>query len=101
MERLLLAILFSTVFVSTSAAECTCRGKNVVAAEGEIVCLTTPTGQRLALCEKVLNNTSWKFLPGNCSVEVTDLTEPADADALTDKLSSPTPRFVAVPLAGE
>ena len=33
---------------------------------GETVCLQTPTGLRLARCEMVLNNTSWKFLPDAC-----------------------------------
>jgi hypothetical protein len=30
------------------------------------VCLKTPSGPRLARCEKVLNNSSWKFLPDAC-----------------------------------
>ncbi len=48
-----------------ASAGCTCRAKDVVANEGEVVCLNTPLGQRLARCDKVLNNTSWTFL-GAC-----------------------------------
>ncbi len=49
-----------------AAAECTCRARDVVASEGEVVCLNTPLGQRLARCDKVLNNTSWTFLQDGC-----------------------------------
>jgi hypothetical protein len=46
---------------------CTCRAANGVEATlGETICLKTPSGLRLARCEMVLNNTSWKFLPGAC-----------------------------------
>ncbi|MGI9333063.1 MAG: hypothetical protein ACR2RL_07885 [Gammaproteobacteria bacterium] len=59
------------VMASANAAECTCRGKDVVASEGETVCLSTPNGSKLAVCQKVLNNTSWKFLPESCGHWVT------------------------------
>jgi len=54
------------VSASSASADCTCRSRDVVANEGEVVCLNTPLGQRLARCDKVLNNTSWTFLQGAC-----------------------------------
>jgi hypothetical protein len=34
--------------------------------EGMTVCLNLPTGNVLATCSRVLNNTSWKFLEQEC-----------------------------------
>lgn len=45
---------------------CTCRAEGVEATLGDTVCLKTSNGPRLARCEMVLNNTSWKFLDGPC-----------------------------------
>jgi hypothetical protein len=47
-------------------AACTCRGRNVVAREGQTVCLSTPWGARLARCEKAQNVTTWRFLEAPC-----------------------------------
>ena len=47
-------------------ADCRCRGRNVVAQEGETVCLSTPWGLRLARCEKAQNVATWRFLDGSC-----------------------------------
>lgn len=46
---------------------CTCRatdGSDI--AEGATACIRSPAGMTLARCEKVLNNTSWKFLGQPC-----------------------------------
>jgi hypothetical protein len=51
---------------SPASADCTCRGPGVVAQHGQTVCLKTATGYRLARCEMVLNNSSWKFLAEAC-----------------------------------
>jgi hypothetical protein len=51
---------------SPASADCTCRGPGVVAQHGQTVCLKTPAGYRLARCEMVLNNSSWKFLTETC-----------------------------------
>lgn len=51
---------------SAAAADCTCRAKGVVAEQGEAVCLATPQGERMARCDKVLNNSSWTFLERPC-----------------------------------
>jgi hypothetical protein len=46
--------------VLDAKADCTCRalGRNVPL--GEWVCLSTAAGPRLAVCNLVLNNTSWR-----------------------------------------
>lgn len=62
-------LLIYSALAHSAGGDCSCRAKNVVAYEGEVVCLSTPNGPRLAVCEKVLNNTSWKFLPQNCPPE--------------------------------
>ena len=68
--RKLLAMLASLAALGGSAAlagpNCTCRADGVEATIGQTVCLKTPGGMRLARCEMVLNNTSWKFLDGAC-----------------------------------
>ena len=68
---ILLMSLLLAVYCPISEGVCTCRAKNVVASEGEVVCVQTANGGRIARCEKVLNNTSWKFLPGSCSPDAT------------------------------
>lgn len=52
--------------ISPASADCTCRAPGFVAHHGETVCLNTPQGPRLARCEMVLNNSSWKFLQDGC-----------------------------------
>ena len=44
----------------------TCRGNGQDIPEGQTVCLRTAVGMKLARCERVLNNTSWKFLDSDC-----------------------------------
>lgn len=68
MNTLKCALVGVGLFISSApaSADCTCRSRDVVANEGEVVCLNTPLGQRLARCDKVLNNSSWTFLQGAC-----------------------------------
>ncbi|WP_026380229.1 hypothetical protein [Afifella pfennigii] len=52
---------------AAAAGDCTCRASDgVIAREGETVCIATPNGRQMARCEKVLNNTSWRFLESPC-----------------------------------
>lgn len=51
----------------TASAACLCRANGTQYEEGELACLKLPSGHRLARCEKVLNNTSWKILGDNCT----------------------------------
>jgi len=70
---LLTAVVPVSGYSADPVIDCECRAKGVVAFEGEVVCLSTPNGPRLARCEKVLNNTSWRFLAQSCRDKVTDL----------------------------
>ena len=46
---------------------CTCRSTDGSDVElGKTACIRSPQGMTLARCEKVLNNTSWKFLNQPC-----------------------------------
>ena len=76
MKALQFALVGIGLFIGSApaSAECTCRAKDVVANEGEVVCLNTPLGQRLARCDKVLNNSSWTFLQGTCPIVSRTLT---------------------------
>lgn len=64
---------------------CICRYKGATAAEGEVVCIATLRGQRLARCDKVLNNTSWTFLDTPCEVPT------ASAERMTPFPATPLP----------
>jgi hypothetical protein len=45
---------------------CVCRRPDGQTRLGQSACIRTPTGMQLAVCEKVLNNTSWKFTGQPC-----------------------------------
>ena len=47
-------------------AECLCRAQGRMFSLGESACLRTAEGPRLAQCEMVLNNTSWRFTERSC-----------------------------------
>ncbi len=81
-----LAAIGLLIGYEAALADCTCRSRDVVANEGEVVCLTTPLGQRLARCDKVLNNTSWTFLQDACPT--TSLT-PAPVSHALARLQNP------------
>ena len=62
-----LAVLtFGALGHTPAEAACTCRGRNIVAQQGETVCLSTPWGSRLARCEKAQNVATWRFLGAAC-----------------------------------
>lgn len=88
MNALKYALIGLGLFIGSAPASagCTCRAKDVVANEGEVVCLNTPLGQRLARCDKVLNNTSWTFL-GTCPTVSRRLTPTDHAPARTQSLA--------------
>jgi len=64
----LIAALLVAAALPAGAQErkCTCRalGKNFEL--GDIVCLSTPKGYRLATCGMALNNTAWHFSDTPC-----------------------------------
>ena len=53
-------------------SECTCRHKGGETSDGQTVCMATARGRELAVCEKVLNVTSWKFLGQPCPAAAGD-----------------------------
>lgn len=48
--------------------ECTCRAMGRDFRMGEIVCLRTAQGERLAICGMVLNNSSWHMSETPCAL---------------------------------
>lgn len=68
MRQLLFFLLFLALSLPAHAGEgCTCRatdGSKV--AEGATACIKSAKGMTMARCERVLNNTSWKFLDTPC-----------------------------------
>ena len=93
-------LLPALVAAPAAPAECICRaagGRTV--AEGAVACLDTPLGPRPARCEKVLNNTSWRFLPGGCSADVTGPAAGPPPGAIAARLLAPVPGPVHQPMA--
>jgi hypothetical protein len=46
--------------------DCTCRYQGQDFHLGEVICLSTSSGPRIAQCEMALNNTSWTITEGPC-----------------------------------
>lgn len=61
-----LSFAASIGFVSQAVADCTCRAGGRDFDLGASACLTTPSGARLATCDMVLNNTSWRISGTPC-----------------------------------
>ena len=63
---ILAAFLLGPFAAPARAIDCTCRfgGQNFEL--GATACLKGPNGPRLARCEMVLNNTSWRLLQEGC-----------------------------------
>lgn len=72
MIRLYLTVIVVFLIGTTGAVaagpngECTCRHKGGDVPEGKTICMQTPKGMQMAKCDRVLNNTSWKFLGLPC-----------------------------------
>ncbi|WP_274629238.1 hypothetical protein [Arvimicrobium flavum] len=52
--------------VTPAAADCKCRANGKLFHHGEVACLSLPTGQQLARCDMVLNNSSWQKVQDGC-----------------------------------
>jgi hypothetical protein len=61
----------ATRHADAQGVECTCRAAGRVFRMGETVCLRTPSGDRIAVCEMVLNVTSWTPTSRACESEAT------------------------------
>ena len=62
----LVAVL--AAWTGTASADCICLNRGVEVVEGNTACIKTSNGGRMALCEKNLNVTNWKFLEEECPV---------------------------------
>jgi hypothetical protein len=67
------ATLVATLALASEVvADCTCRALGRDFDLGRSVCMPTPTGFRLATCDMVLNNTSWRISSTPCVVAAAD-----------------------------
>ncbi len=76
---------------ASAAPECQCRANGKTFAQGETACLAMPDGPRLARCEMVLNNSSWKVLDRPC----------VETARLPEKLSYPTATRLSAATSGK
>jgi hypothetical protein len=70
MERSIALFLATAGLIVTAQlparADCVCRHPQGKTQQGETACIRTPTGPQIAVCEKVLNNSSWRFTGKPC-----------------------------------
>ena len=72
-----------------AAHDCLCQSDASFYPQGSVVCLHVNGEDRLARCEKVLNNSSWRILGKGCPVAASTVpttsaaTLPAAASAMT------------------
>jgi hypothetical protein len=70
MQRVILTILMTAVSVLPALGdsdECRCRGSDGrIFYEGELACIRTAKGPKLARCEMALNNTTWTIVGDDC-----------------------------------
>lgn len=67
--RLFGVLALGITMISSSAfagINCTCRYKGIDIPEGQTICMQLPSGNVLATCGRVLNNTSWKTIQKEC-----------------------------------
>lgn len=78
-----LGIALTLLCVSPAAAlaDCTCRAQGRNVEMGETICLATHNGPRLATCEMVLNNSSWKISNTSCAISTRIDRKPARSHA--------------------
>jgi hypothetical protein len=69
-----LAAVF-VLWAGTASAECICLNRGVEIKEGKTACIKTASGGQLALCEKNLNVTNWKFLGEECPTAGVSITK--------------------------
>ncbi len=71
-SAVLAIIMAACAFANASsvAAECQCAANGTRYDQGAVVCLDVPEGRYLAVCGKVLNNSSWKKLQNGCPLSL-------------------------------
>jgi hypothetical protein len=65
--------VFMAIGATNAYADCKCLNRGVEVTEGKTACIKTANGGQMALCEKNLNVTNWKFLGEGCPVAGADL----------------------------
>lgn len=60
------AAVMLAAFPDLAFADCQCRAGGRVFEQGQTVCLSYPDGKKLARCEMVLNNSSWRNVQDGC-----------------------------------
>ena len=60
------AVAQQTAVPAEHAPDCTCRLEGRSVAVGATACLRTAEGPRVAQCDMVLNNTSWRITTRTC-----------------------------------
>lgn len=68
----IIAAALCALSAGPALSDCTCRYKGGETSDGQTVCMATAKGRELAVCEKVLNVTSWKFLGQPCPAAAND-----------------------------
>ncbi len=63
-------ILLTAFEASATAHDCQCKAAGKEFKQGDVVCLSLPTGQQLARCSMVLNNSSWEKLQDGCPLSM-------------------------------
>ena len=95
MRRLIAALLLTAVSVLPALGDpdCRCRGSDGrIFHEGDLACIKTAKGPKLARCEMAQNNTTWRVMRDDCPT--------AMATPLSGQSSFTGPRFVLrLPLA--
>lgn len=67
---------------TVAAADCECRANGRLYRHGELACLRLPTGDQLARCDMVLNNSAWKKVSDDCpEASAGDPGSPIEGDA--------------------
>jgi hypothetical protein len=56
----------ATPVLAANGFDCRCIYQGRYFEQGETVCIRAYGTERLARCDMALNNSSWKFLAGNC-----------------------------------
>lgn len=74
---------------TVAAADCECRAHGRLYRHGELACLRLPTGDLLARCDKVLNNSAWKKVRDGCP-EASAVGSGSQVDGRTDSGRLPT-----------
>lgn len=62
----LLSVALLVFEPAVASADCECRANGRLYRHGEIACLRLPTGDLLARCDMVLNNSAWKKVRDGC-----------------------------------